>query len=561
MPATTHSPSPPTASRLEAGRRAFVAVAAAALCGCTSFPHSPEQMMPVQRPVLDATQADVQDSSGALAETQDRLQGGINRAGPPADARPAAPADDPMLKKVVTIDMRDAKIGPLLWLLASEVGFSLSVEPKALQLPSVANLHLQRVTGRQALDRILATFDVHGNLGADGVLSVTLMEERIFDTELLLGRLQLQLNNGGDALGNSSKDGGSGLKDVAVLTGEFGEKGDGMESLLKSLDSILADPRGDKAGNPARYSVDRTSGLLFVSARPSKMRLVESLIERGRQFRDRMVQIDAQLVDVQLTDGSSVGIDWNLLARNIAGRVGTVPGTTTGIGQLLNSPPQLDGRLVTLPSQSFGGNGTSAGGGLLLGSNAFSLAISALRSFGTVKVLSNPSVRLRNGVPAYLSVGDSIRYVQKVTSQVTQGAGSSVVSTNVETDAVFSGVVIGVNAVVRADGSLELFVKPSQTQVQPLSLTPVDVGSGNKVTLPIVNIKTMATTLNMRSGDTVLIGGLLDQHLNSTNSGVPGLADMPRVGGLFDNAAKGHSTQELVMVLRARVLSTADLRR
>jgi general secretion pathway protein D len=64
----------------------------------------------------------------------------------------------------------------------------------------------------------------------------------------------------------------------------------------------------------------------------------------------------------------------------------------------------------------------------------------------------------------------------------------------------------------------------------------------------------MTTTLNLRDGDTVLMGGLIDQQAQNSDSGIPGLSDVPGVGKLFGSESRGHSSRELVMVLRVTVL-------
>ena len=95
--------------------------------------------------------------------------------------------------------------------------------------------------------------------------------------------------------------------------------------------------------------------------------------------------------------------------------------------------------------------------------------LNVLRGFGNVKVLSNPSVRVRNGSPAYLSVGSNIRYVTKSTSNFSNSGGGSAYnqSTDIQTDSLFSGVVIGVAPIVHDNGGVELLVHPMQTEVVP----------------------------------------------------------------------------------------------
>lgn len=93
-----------------------------------------------------------------------------------------------------------------------------------------------------------------------------------------------------------------------------------------------------------------------------------------------------------------------------------------------------------------------------------------------------------------------------------------------------------------------------QSDVDPNSLQLIDAGGGSRVTLPITNFKGMTTTLNVKDGDTVMIGGLIDQQVGTTHNGVPGLSDIPLLGKLFDKTSDTHKSRELVMVIRVKVL-------
>ena len=201
------------------------------------------------------------------------------------------------------------------------------------------------------------------------------------------------------------------------------------------------------------------------------------------------------------------------------------------------------------------GSPTGIGGGLAYQGSNVATIINALRSFGNIEVLSNPSIQVRNGTPALLTVGTNSTYVASSTSFITNpGGGASTTSSSVQTNSVFSGVMIGVIPFIGEDGKVDLLVNPMQTDVNPSSLQLVQVGGGNFVSLPIVDYKGMSTTLILRDGDTVMIGGLIDQRRSLNDQGAPGLSDIPFVGWLFGNQSRTHSNRELVMILRIKIL-------
>lgn len=527
-------------------------VAAVCLGGCAVPTRSTDKLPLDASAVLGNARSSVVQGAAELADTREALRLALERLQPVPPAVPALPAVDPLGSKPISMSMQGARIGQLLWILATEYGLSLAIDPSVLEMPHTVNLYLQKVTGTQALAHILDSFDVHGHLGEDKVLVVSRTQERIFYLGNLLGSSVLEMSNGGDTFGGA-KDGGGGMKSVLSIKSEAGDKANAVDNLIKTIDAAVADAPATAADgkDKARVTVNRSSGTLYVRARPSVVRSIEKLVKQEVSFRQRQIQIDAQLIDVQLNDESQFGVDWSLFKGRVLGRFGGAPiGIGGGSGTLADG--LLPGnRGLSIPSQSIG---DGAGLGLGFGNHAFSVAINALKTFGAVRVLSNPSLLVRNGMPAYMNVGTSIRYIQKVTSQTSLTAGGQASSIDVTTDSIFSGLVVGVSAVVKEDGAIELFINPSQNEVQAASLALVNAGGGNMVTLPVVNTKTLATTLNMRSGDTVVIGGLIDKQTGGRVSGVPGLSDIPTLGRAFSTDSDKDSTRELVIVLRAQVL-------
>jgi MSHA type pilus biogenesis protein MshL len=305
----------------------------------------------------------------------------------------------------------------------------------------------------------------------------------------------------------------------------------------------------------AAFSINKLTGTLYVKARPSKIRAVEKMLANVRGMLRKQVYIEAQIVDVQLSDNFEFGVDWSLLRGNLASGFSPTAANVSGAtGALTNIDALLSGRSITIPSQNIGNlNGQSLGVGYQGGTAG--VVLSALRAFGNLRVLSNPNVQVRNGSPALLSVGTSSRYVARSSStQSTPGGGASTVTSDVQTDSVFSGVMVGVLPFIRDDGRIELLINPMQSEVDAKSLQLVSVNDTNRVTLPVVSYKGMTTTLNVGDGDVVVVGGLIDQRSSDNDRGAPGLSDVPVLGKLFSNIANTHNSRELVVVLRVRIL-------
>lgn len=538
-----------------------IALAVTVLGGCAATPRSVKDLPPTERAALQAMGARIGEESAKLGDASAALRREVERAAPPApSAAPLPPKYDPLENRVVTINMSDANVGGLLWALAEQLGMNLIVDPAVLAREQRASLYLKNVTAREVYDHILEAFDLHGQVRG-GTLVVSPMEERVFQVDMLNTTTSLDLSTGGDVFGagSSGQGGGDSLRGKLILDGAVGKQNDPYKQLAASIEGILK--QNAAAGAPApgeeapRYSLDPLTGTLYVRARPSQVRAIGEVIERNRRMLSRQVLVEAQLIDVQLNDQFQFGVDWNLLRGRLAGIYGDTQIQLDPVSGRLRGPREntLD-RLLTIPRQVIGTPG-GRGTGLGYTGDAFSAALNVLRGFGNVKVLSNPSVRVRNGTPAYLSVGRNIRYVSKSTTTFSNpGGGATNTSSDVQTESLFSGVVIGVAPLIHDDGKVELLVHPMQTDVAPGSLELVSVGNGNSVTLPVISFKGITTTLNLRDGDTVLMGGLIDQQAQNGDNGIPGLSDMPVVGHLFGSKNRSHNSRELVMVLRVTVI-------
>jgi general secretion pathway protein D len=553
-----------------ATRLLAAAIASTLLASCMSMPpRSAKELPPTDYSAIDSTNQAVAEESQKLADRQDTLRTQIEKAGPatPTPLAPVPPTYDPLENSVVSISMYDADVGRLLWALADELHMNLIVDPKVLEQRQRATLQLRNVSAREVYNHILDAFDLYGEVRGD-TLVVGQMQERLFSVDILNASSAITLSSGGDVFGASLQGAGGGgqaLRGTLRMDGEIGTKNDPYKQLDTALTAILGDGKASQARDPdgppppeaSRYSLDPGTGTLYVRARPSQIRAVAELIDHTQRVLKRQVLVEAQLIDVTLNDKFQYGVDWNLLRNRVAGIVGenTVSIPSTQVPYPDPSSATSLTRTVIFPDQSLGSAASRALGVSYLG-DSFSAALTMLRSFGNIKVLSNPSLRVRNGSPAYLNVGTNIRYVTKTTTSFSNSGGNGAYnqSSDVQTDSLFSGVVIGVAPLIQDDGNVQLLVHPMQTEVDQDSLALQKFDNGNAVTLPRISIKGITTTLNIKDGDTVLLGGLIDQNMTNTDSGVPGLSDIPGLGKLFGALDKGHSTRELVLVLRVRVI-------
>ena len=582
--------------RRRPGRALLALAAAAILAGCTSGPppRSLQSLPPTDYQTADKLREQMVAESQKLMAHQFALNQQLRQTAPAPEIAPVAPKFDPLEGKVITVAMSRASISQILAAFADSAKINLIVDPAVVRTGQLSDMYLREVSLREAFNEVLRSYNVSGEIQGN-TLRVTLNEEKFFSLDFLNSNTSLDLSSGGNVFGNSTGGSGGGgggsnaLRGNLSISGSGGSKSDPYQEIENNLKVILGDdtrrgttqptvqastpvvvaPGGVAAvpvvapfsadlaegtGLDSGYSVNRMTGTLYVKARPAKMRAVEKMLTKVQGMLRQQVYIEAQLIDVQLSDSYEFGVDWSILRGRLAAGFGTSPISLSEIAAGIPNTGAALARTVTLPSALIGSLAGPALGVGYQGSTS-SVVLNALRSFGNLKVLSNPNVQVRNGTPALLSVGSSIRYVSRSSStQIVPGGGASTTTSDVQTDSVFSGVMVGVLPFMRDDGRIELMINPMQSEVDAASLALVQVNSTNRVTLPVVNYKGLTTTLNVGDGDVVVVGGLIDQRTTNRDRGAPGVSDVPLFGKLVGNQSDTHASRELVIVMRVRKL-------
>lgn len=590
--------------------------AALVLAGCASpSPRSASSLPPPDNTAADQMREHAAQEAQRLLAHQQMLLAEINKPAPAPVIAPMAPVFDPLEGKLINVAMSRASISQILSAFADAGNLNLIVDPNVLKGGQLADMHLRQVTLREGFNEVLRTYDVAGEFRGN-TLRVNLTEEKFFSLNFLNTKTSIQMGSGGNVFGSSNSGGGGGSgggsggggggggsgaqQGSLTMAGSGGTSTDPYQEIETALKSVLGDSHQDRLAqqqqqiqqqnlsmstpgssssawigggtNPARptqlpqaplatmnedsgFTLNKMTGTLYVKARPSRMRAVEKMLAQVHKVLGKQVYVEAQLIDVQLSDNFEFGVDWTSLRSRLAAGFGSSPMQLGGSsGTLPNAGTGYPARAISIPAALIGSVAGPALGVSYQGSN-YGIVINALRSFGNLKVLSNPNVQVRNGTPALLSVGTSARYVsQSASTQTVPGGGASTTSSSVQTDTVFSGVMVGVLPMVRDDGRIELLLNPMQSDVDPASLQLVAVGGDNLVSLPKVSYKGLTTTLNVGDGDVVVVGGLIDQRGANNDRGAPGVSDVPLLGKLFGNENKVHQSRELVIVLRVRVL-------
>ncbi len=300
-----------------------------------------------------------------------------------------------------------------------------------------------------------------------------------------------------------------------------------------------------KDGGPRITSVEQNNQLL-VLATPTQWNTIQ-LAAKRLDIQPLQVQIEAKILEVQLTGKFSFGVQWyleGLIAQDgVSGTAGrNQPGNQQAwsLGNAGVSPADSDTFFY-----SFINNNLQA-------------AIHAMESSGNTKVLSSPSVVVTNNQEANIQVGDEIPVVQTFFSN---GLGSF--GNNGTSSGAVNGTSFNTGSVSFRQTGIQLQVTP---RVNPGGLVYMDIDQdvsnpgaqpGPTGNVPISK-RTIQTQVAVQSGQTVLLGGLIKQNDLVSDSGVPLLSRIPLLGKLFGSTSRSSDRTELLVLITPHVIRNSQ---
>jgi MSHA type pilus biogenesis protein MshL len=493
------------------------------------------------------------------------------------EVKPAVPVFNPLDATNVSLKVDDTDVRFVFKAIADQAKLSMVLPASLSEKPRTVSLSLRNMPASQVLDHVLQILDMYGTVDR-GVMVISDYQERVFNLDFIQTSISANFTAGGDVFGANQATGGSasgggdaaqsGVRNGFNLRGRNTNDIDPfaqVEGLLKTVIQTEMESSPDKKDkdradrpnpNGPRFVLNRSTGTLYIKGRPSQVATISHQIENYKNVMSRQILIEAQILDIELNDDFQYGVDWSRLKGNLGIAFG---GNPINLGPINTNVPGAanTGRTLTIPAQTIGSSGISGFGGAY-GTPTQSIAVNMLKTFGAVHVLSNPSLRVKNTQPAVVSVGRNERYISQTTSNVSNsGGGQSTVSANVITGNLFDGVMLGVIPFIGDDGTINLTINPVQTTIQPGSSDLINVGTDQnpqRISLPKVDFKGITTSLSMRSGDMVILGGLIDEAGNRSKAGLPGISEIPILGEAMGNVSKNTRSRELIVVLRVRIL-------
>ena len=273
-------------------------------------------------------------------------------------------------------------------------------------------------------------------------------------------------------------------------------------------------------GNVRVVADEKRNALLIRAPRTEYRRIEQALRELDKA--PMQVLIEASIVEVSLTGNLEYGVEWYLqngLSRDRQGGALLDLGAS-GIG------PKVPGFSYTISK-----------------ANVVRAALNAVATKSQVRLLSSPSILVLNNHTANIQVGQQ----QPILSSTSAATGGNFISQSITYKD--TGVLLSVTPSVNAGGLISMDISQQVT----------DVGEEDDVTKQrSFQTRQIQTRVAVRSGESIVLGGLIRENDSNTRSGLPGLASVPLLGALFSNTSNLRNRTELLVLMTPRALEDDD---
>jgi len=336
--------------------------------------------------------------------------------------------------------------------------------------------------------------------------------------------------------------------------------------LLEAIDRFVPQPDG------ADFIYNDKINALIVKNTLENHALVEELIA-AMDVRPVQVLIEARFVTTAVTDLRELGVEWLIDNR------GDSQFETGAIGD--SDPWRRGGTKVTpvrsdVLSGAFAGvDDNNMGGGslayqFLLGDTALKAVLNALEKTGDSRTVVVPRVTTLNNREARFRVGEDTSYFEEVETDIMTSGGynNNDSRDNVTYDydrptIVETGYSLVVTPSVGADlSTITMVLRPEISSIKEWkkyrlsSLDSADnVENEPAIEIPIISRQYIETEAVVRSGETVVLGGLVDASKKEGVSGTPWLSKLPLLGYLFKNEDKNEETKNILIFVTATLIS------
>jgi len=300
-------------------------------------------------------------------------------------------------------------------------------------------------------------------------------------------------------------------------------------------------------------TLNKQAGVITVLAPEKKQREIKRYLDSVQMAESAQVLIEAKVVEVDLSDEYSSGIKWDVVGKNLSG---TFNSATNAVNPFVGTQA-ITGTLT--PLHIFGTDTT------------LDSAVSFTQQFGTTRTLSSPRINAMNNQQAVMTFAENAVFFQ-ISFQQTQTVSAAApqtlsgISSSVQTVPI--GVIMTLQPSINLDTQeITMNIRPTISSLLgtvpdpavPIAIAQLPSASqtllkGTQNLIPQIQVRELDSILKIKSGDVMVIGGLMSEKHIDVDNGVPGLMKLPYIGNLFRSTSHNVQNQETVIFIKATII-------
>ncbi|MDD4907781.1 MAG: hypothetical protein PHJ00_01810 [Candidatus Omnitrophica bacterium] len=306
-----------------------------------------------------------------------------------------------------------------------------------------------------------------------------------------------------------------------------------------------------------------SSGIIIPNQESNSITIVDypSNLDRIQEYlnmvdvKPQQVLIEAKVVEVTLTKEHSLGVNWSLFAKSGGWDIGG--GATVGSAA-------GDALLQQLPYRNINWepiSGTEQDPFTIgIFNDNINVVLKALTTQMQTNILSAPKITTVNNLRAKINVVKTVPYLKDVEeSEESTSGGTTTTRYTYTYDYADEGVVLEATPQVNPDGTITLMLYPQVKEIVAWHEMPAPAGATKAPELPETDVRTAQTKVNIKNGQTIVLGGLIRAKVRSGSTKVPGAGDLPIIGKLFGDKVGSTDKTELLIFVSPTVITSNEI--
>ncbi|MFA7404951.1 MAG: secretin N-terminal domain-containing protein, partial [Pelobacteraceae bacterium] len=276
--------------------------------------------------------------------------------------------------------------------------------------------------------------------------------------------------------------------------------------------------------------LDRGRNAVIVSSSPANYKLIRNILTQ-LDTPPRQVLIEATIMEVTLNDQLQFGMEWFIRHSLNTSNAGNYEGTISTLGGLALGSTGLNYAITKIPGD-------------------FQANINMFAKKNLINIVSTPHIATLDGKEATITVGTEVPVVTSETSATDISSSTAKPSILRNVQYRNTGVILRVKPVINSDGAMTIDISQELSEAQNNTVSSIDS--------PLILNRSIRTTLAVKSGETVLLGGLISSNKSTGESKVPFFGDIPFFGRLFKTDSTGTAKTELIVQITPYILNDLD---